>query len=598
MFRQTTATATTTTSSNTAIENEALKAAREVGPHAYKLEGLAADEDLCYIEIGCGGDGSEEQIKVANLINAKIKELSDAGKKVHFLILLGDNIYPNGASSPFDKAFTERIENMYHTKVICVPGNHDGDIQNPLIRRSYNPREVILNETAHNYVPEGDKFPTVAAKRKFWEEEKQAEVPDEDEEIEAFVKISNDKNYRVQRKIVNYHELQNYIMPNTVDSYYTEREELFIVDSNMLAEDFINWTDWKDNQASLHPKNQIPFLIAEYEDAKKHGRKTLFKMHQLPITTGERGLENKTDTSFYIPSVVQVTRLKKLLETTSESHNEFIRLIFKKIEIELPEASGAHDHYMELYDDGKYLQIVSGGGGSEHKQQLVSHLHHPNIKFSVSQHGYTLNCGNQIQFFTTDDFEPTLKLTLELTYDKAKHTFIYAEDEDNFSKTLRPIVLTACDKHITELQEVELEQKKTAKEHKIKAENNPGIISSMCNGVGFYFSKSMHLSAKAIKKISGYNFNYNSEQEIASVYKMMAFFNQHKLDKNKVLSYLAKWKNTYEGRMFYTEFKEFVKEHLDAEKFPEIFEMLKSKPKVTNATETTVQVEKQKSLSY
>ena len=289
MFRSTTATASTT-SSNTEIENEALKAAREVGPHAYKLEGLAPNEDLCYIEIGCGGDGSEAQQKVADLINAKIKELSDAGKKVHFLILLGDNIYPHGASSPFDKVFAERIENMYHTKVICVPGNHDGDIQNPLVRRSYNPREVILNETAHHYIPKGDKFPTPAAKRKFWEEEKQTEIPEEDEEIKAFVKVNNDKNYRVPRKTLNFEDSQDYIMPNTVYSLHTEREELFIVDSNMLAEDFINWTDWKDNQASLHPKNQVPFLIAEYEDAIINGRKALFKMHQLPITTGERGL--------------------------------------------------------------------------------------------------------------------------------------------------------------------------------------------------------------------------------------------------------------------------------------------------------------------
>ena len=91
-------------------------------------------------------------------------------------------------------------------------------------------------------------------------------------------------------------------------------------------------------------------------------------------------------------------------------------MIFEKIGIELTDASGAHDHYMELYDDGKYLQLVSGGGGSEHKQQLVSHQYHPHIKFSMSQHGYTLNCGNQVQFFTTRRF-------LELTYDKAKHDF-------------------------------------------------------------------------------------------------------------------------------------------------------------------------------
>ena len=50
----------------------------------------------------------------------------------------------------------------------------------------------------------------------------------------------------------------------------------------------------------------------------------------------------------------------------------------------------------------------------------------------------------------------------------------------------------------------------------------------MYNGIGFYFSKSMHLSKKAIKKISGYNFNYNSEQEILSVYEMVAFFNRNK----------------------------------------------------------------------
>jgi Calcineurin-like phosphoesterase len=522
----------------------ALKAAREVGPHAYKLSGLSPGEDLCYIEIGCGGDNSPSQDEVARLIDAKVKKFNKADRKIHFMILLGDNIYPAGASSPYDEKFKQYIEDKYHLKKFAIAGNHDCGIHIFSNRYDKDPRDVLLNARAHTFTPEGEKFPTTESKQQFFQEKKPV-VTEKKEEDLGFVIIENDENYHVPRTTLDINALpDNCNMPCHCFSLYTDKEEIFFVDSNTLAEDFINWID--KNQ-TLRKDNQIPFLIEEYKDAIKNKRTICFKMHQLPKTTGERYFISDTH-NYYYPE--KIKRLQEILETTSDFHNDFINFIFKYIGINITHASGAHDHFMEIRDEGNYLQIVSGGGGSKERQQIQTNLFHPAIKFNVDHHGFTMHCGPLVYMFTTKG--------LEVIYDKNKHDFIYPKCPIYL---LRMCILQACDNYIAFLKEKEEKELKPKNNHTQNGHSWMTSFGLFCEKTWTFGSKGIN---KLSKKFAGYDFKHHRNQEIASVYEMMAAFSQVTLDDEKIMTYFTLWKKDYEKTFFYTALKEHLKHNLNA----------------------------------
>ena len=76
-----------------------------------------------FIALGDTGHGNVTQKKVASAMKKKCEESG-----CDFVLLLGDNIYPNGVESPEDTQFQKKFENPY--KEIGVPfyvvlGNHD-----------------------------------------------------------------------------------------------------------------------------------------------------------------------------------------------------------------------------------------------------------------------------------------------------------------------------------------------------------------------------------------------------------------------------------------------------------------------------------------
>lgn len=78
-----------------------------------------------FIAMGDGGTGSGAQQHVAELMNAKAGHDS-----LHFVLLLGDNIYPKGVKSVDDPQWEKKFESMYDLPFLNVPffaslGNHD-----------------------------------------------------------------------------------------------------------------------------------------------------------------------------------------------------------------------------------------------------------------------------------------------------------------------------------------------------------------------------------------------------------------------------------------------------------------------------------------
>jgi len=84
---------------------------------------VPASTAVRFIAMGDTGTGDEGQTKIANAIEAKCKK-----DGCDFVQLLGDNLYPSGASSVDDAIWAERFETPYTAidlDFFAVLGNHD-----------------------------------------------------------------------------------------------------------------------------------------------------------------------------------------------------------------------------------------------------------------------------------------------------------------------------------------------------------------------------------------------------------------------------------------------------------------------------------------
>jgi tartrate-resistant acid phosphatase type 5 len=80
-------------------------------------------ETVRFLALGDTGTGDEDQRRVARAAARLCRE-----QGCDFLVLLGDNFYESGVTSPRDAAFTHRFEEMYGgigKPVFAVLGNHD-----------------------------------------------------------------------------------------------------------------------------------------------------------------------------------------------------------------------------------------------------------------------------------------------------------------------------------------------------------------------------------------------------------------------------------------------------------------------------------------
>ncbi len=99
-----------------------------------------------FIAIGDQGTGDARQKLVARLMSAKA-----ARDSLHFVITLGDNIYPDGAFSADDPQWREKFEHIYNLPFLNVPfyaslGNHDHHKNNAIHAIEYskvNPKWVL-----------------------------------------------------------------------------------------------------------------------------------------------------------------------------------------------------------------------------------------------------------------------------------------------------------------------------------------------------------------------------------------------------------------------------------------------------------------------
>ncbi len=97
---------------------------------------------LHFLAIGDAGSGTAMQKSVAEAM-AKYAQQTQSGSPLNFVLVLGDNFYPEGIATVLDPQWKTKFEDMYDAKRLPVPfiavlGNHDWKTDSPDAEIAYS----------------------------------------------------------------------------------------------------------------------------------------------------------------------------------------------------------------------------------------------------------------------------------------------------------------------------------------------------------------------------------------------------------------------------------------------------------------------------
>lgn len=399
-----------------------LKAAENAKSILYKLHGLQREDSLQYVAIGCQGSGNDHQRAVAKAVNDFIVRYK---KRPDFILLLGDNIYEKGASTPDDPSFAACIDNIYNSEelkeltdipIFLINGNHDANIRITSIGQVKG-SAISINQEAHSYLPD-EEYKTIDEKMALYSQE----------------------NLLLK-------DLPLYNKPKDVFGLQGGNTALFCLNTNTLVTDFLHHLDHPEDE------NQITWLKAQFAAAIAGKKDITIALHHPPYTSGPRAFFDKFDTFHYLTQD-QVNKLKELLRTKSSSYNDFVRLILAAI---CPPQPGkkirflaAHDHFMSYFVNEEFELVTSGaGGGSLHSQHCFAD--HPQVRCHIKEHGFTFVSAEGTEFHTVSG--KFLKFNRE-------GVLVREKNPDPEVEHFRELMLSICDQFLKELS-VEDKIKKT-----------------------------------------------------------------------------------------------------------------------------------------
>ena len=127
--------------------------ARSFAPQDELQAAERADSALCWIVLGDWGTGGTVQRRVAAAMSALARKAA-----VHFILSVGDNIYPAGVRSAQDPQWESKFERIYADSLLRVPwypvlGNHDYR-GNPDAQIAYSRRNPLWRMPGRYYVVE------------------------------------------------------------------------------------------------------------------------------------------------------------------------------------------------------------------------------------------------------------------------------------------------------------------------------------------------------------------------------------------------------------------------------------------------------------
>jgi hypothetical protein len=310
-----------------------------------------ADAPLSFFVFGCGGDGSETQKKVAQMLN------DIAGQQLgpRFVIMLGDNFYDNGVDSEHDEAFTKKFYEVYHREdypyiadlpFFVILGNHDHNLHNN------------FGLTAGNIHGITD-VKKIAA-----------------QVLHTHVKDTKNSYCKDNTHLIN---LPRWNMPSHFYLLRIHNIEMFFIDSNTYVKDFLAMSNGdEDNQAAWLQRN------AQNPDTIK-----LIFMHHPLLTVGKR--LQKPDTNVYLNP--QDLEMLKSLYNIEGGYNSILRqVLIDTQKLTFNAVFSAHDHDLFYHldrgnDQTNLCQItVGGGGGRLQNRHTVKDWN--KMPFFAKEHGF------------------------------------------------------------------------------------------------------------------------------------------------------------------------------------------------------------------
>ncbi|MBX3708698.1 MAG: metallophosphoesterase [Gammaproteobacteria bacterium] len=455
----------------------ALIAAQESKPHVYNVINHPQRKlNICVF--GCQGSEKDAPKQVAALIDHIAEKQPEL--KPDLFIILGDNFYPDGVPSPDDPRFETQfhgvygnpiLTNIHGTACIVVLGNHDGGRDTETYLKSFVPFHNTLLRTN----PLSNE---------------QAEIQQIAHSMLAHASdpnLNESKSDFFERSHLDYPLLPKHLMPHFFHSWIFDQLQIFALNSNTYAKDFLYSLKSYALDDPVDPYNQAVWIKQQYDEAIKQKKSTLFAMHHPLFALGKRAYPSGWDAKHYLKPK-EITLLNHILTLspdnknfkeqlihlftenddttkleTNANYNEILRKIFYQFQKMSPNiVCTAHDHAIYYYNNNndltpepKLCQVVSGGGGNEELQHRLFFGQQENLGCFLRNHGCAiLSCDPQHPvIFNINIFSVDGKHLQFTSQDNVPYRMV---ENDNRTKKIREIVLSACVKYQLFLDEKQM----------------------------------------------------------------------------------------------------------------------------------------------
>lgn len=375
--------------------DEAKEAAYAAQPRVYTLSGIEGP-NLEFIAVGCQGTANDAQAKVAAAIHESIRN----GKQPSFILLLGDNLYPKGVTSPRSSQFDTSFQKPYreliakHIPFFIITGNHDYNMRDEarFLPASKEGVDQILNEVAYSYLPD-DRIGNTDAKIKLY--------------TETTLDLTN---------------LPAWNMPARYYALDAGDTRILCLDSSTYIADYLLT---KDNSGQTPETNQALWLKRVTQEAKEANKQCILATHHPIYSPGKRAFKN--DLRLYL-SKEQRLAIRKLfpdLDKHSSPYNAYLSACLKEQNLQYDFTLTAHDHNQYYYNDGTIKQLTLGGGGGP-LQPRLEFEHQADMGCFIKDYGYgaiktKLNTPTQLKFSIHPLHQPSLFFSTQGVNAKQSH---------------------------------------------------------------------------------------------------------------------------------------------------------------------------------
>lgn len=492
-----------------------IPAIEQIGPRVYTIQNVKDPNNVNFFVLGCQGSRSDAQKNVAYCMdNSPIKP--------DFVVVVGDNVYNNGANTPDDVMFNECFHDIYEkhssnalngVPFFLILGNHDENYQRKtrgnLGLLANKGRQVGLNQVMHTYLE--------STRVNYSNELMQATIGSNSPSALNDGNVSeHDKINLFAQDRLDLNKLGRWNMPYFFYSIIIHKLQIFCLNSNSIAADFLEYhRNYSSKQSDVPPQNnQIVWLIAEYKKAVAAGRTIIFAQHHPLFTSGKRALPSKFDTLDYL-SENDISLLHGILNTTTNSYNALLRLIYNFLDFKPKTLIVAHDHCLQYYCESESTnllapisQITSGGGGGDLQRRVVFDGHQ-NIGCYLREHGFSaLSCDAmnpeeiEINFYTVNDHH--------LRFNTSNHEPICTSSDNETLNQISKIILKSVDEYWELLTVAKTIERKDP-------EYRPSPVSHL-------FQKITTVLASSISGVDNY-----MHEDIDGIHGITAYLNQYQL---------------------------------------------------------------------